>query len=151
MWVASALKRMRLIQVTMAESEDKSTQVFLDVFIEHYNKLITALPVKSLIAKFVSAKIITFADQDAILQGDGPEEQARRFLRHISTRLESGKSETFRKMLDVIEKHGEPYDYLAKDIKKDILKRGIVMSGGEDVPDRGTSESQQAQVMLCDR
>lgn len=132
----------------MATSEDKPTEVYLDVFTEHYYVLVEALPVKSLIAKFVSAKIIKFSDQDEILKGNTADEQARRFLRHISTPLESGKSETFCKMLDVVEKHGGQYAYLAKDIKKDILKRGIDMPGSEDVPD-GTSK--QAQGVLCDR
>jgi len=104
----------------MVESKEY-TEVLLDVFIEHYSTLIEALPVKSLIPKFLSARIITFSDQDDILKGDTPEEKALRFLRHIATPLTTGNAETFCKMLNVIEKHGGQYAYLAKNIKTDLM------------------------------
>ena len=131
----------------MAEIEEKS-EVFFDVFTKHYATLIESLPVKSLIARFISAKIIKFSDQDEILKGDTSEEKARRFLQHVAIPLQSGNSETFRKMLDVIEKHGGQYAYLAKNIKTDLSKRGIVISDSEDVPD-GVVAVPETQGLCC--
>lgn len=128
----------------MAGSKE-SAEVCLEVFTEHYATLVEALPVKSLSAKFVTAKLITFSDQDEILKGDDDEERARRFLRHISTPLGTGKFESFLTMLDVVEKHGGQYAYLAKDIKKDLSKRGFNMDDNEDVPD-GTVQDTQGML-----
>ena len=63
----------------MAVTKQKSAEVFLGVFTDHYTTLIETLPVKSLIARFVSAKIIKFSDDDKILKGDAEEEKARCF------------------------------------------------------------------------
>ena len=42
----------------MAKPKGKEkSEIYLDVFIDHYATLVDALPVKPLIAKFVSAKI----------------------------------------------------------------------------------------------
>ena len=67
---------------------------------EHYPKLIDVLPVETLMAKFVSAKIVKFEEQDAIMA-------ARRFLPFFTVPLESSKkTHTFRSMLKVVDKHG---------------------------------------------
>ena len=124
----------------MAKSKEES-QVYLEVFTDHYSTLVEALPVKSLIAKFVTAKIIKFSDQDDILKGDTTEEKARRFLQHVAIPLGTGNSETFFKMLNVVEKHGGQYAYLTKNIKVDLLSRGIIISDNEDAPDGVVSEN----------
>ena len=131
----------------MAVTKEKSAEVFLDVFTDHYATLIETLPVKSLIAKFVSAKIINFSDQNEILKGDTDEEKARRFLRHIVSPLETGNPETFRKMLSVVEEHGGAYAYLAKNIKVDLSKRGVIMSDSEDVPDAAVTENKSVGTL----
>ena len=118
----------------MAESED-SAEICLDVFTEHYSTLTEALPVKSLIAKFVTAKIIKFSDQDEIMKGDTAGEKARLFLQHIAKPLGTRKCESLFKMLNVVEKHGGQYAYLAKNIKKDLVKRGVVIPDSKDLPD----------------
>ena len=105
----------------MAEGNQTST-IHLEVFTDHYATLIETLPVKSLAAKFVSAKIIQFSDQDEILKGETPQDKARRFLQHISNTLKSGNSEKFLTMLDVIEKRGGQYAYLAHNIRRDLSK-----------------------------
>ena len=104
----------------MAESED-SVEICLDVFTDHYSTLTEALPVKSLIAKFVTAKIIKFSDQDEIMKGDTAEEKARLFLQHIAKPLGTRKCESLFKMINVVEKHGGQHAYLAKNIKKTWL------------------------------
>ena len=118
----------------MAKGNQKCATYF-EVFTDHYATLVEALPVKSLAAKFVSTKIITFSDQDDILKGDTAEERATRFLRHIATPLETGNSETFLKMLDVIDKYGGQYAYLAQNIRRDISKHKTVVTNSEDHPD----------------
>jgi len=118
----------------MAENED-SAEICLDVFTEHYSTLTEALPVKSLIAKFITAKIIKFADQDEIMKGGTAAEMARLFLQHIVKPLETRNCESLFKMLDVVEKHGGQYAYLAINIKKDLVKRGVVIPDSKDLPD----------------
>ena len=126
----------------MAKGKDKTTEdICLEVFTDHYDALIEALPVKSLLSKFVTARVIRFNDQDEIVKGETEKERARIFLRHISSPLETGNTDTFRKMLSVVEKHGGQYAYLAKNIKVDLLKRGVIISDSEDAPDGVVSES----------
>ena len=128
----------RCAYFTMAKGNQKSA-IHLEVFTDHYATLIETLPVKSLVAKFVSAKIIEFSDQDEILKGETPEDKARRFLQHIVNTLKSGNSETFLAMLDVIEKHGGQYAHLAHNIRKDLSKREssreTTVAVSEDHPD----------------
>ena len=119
----------------MAKSEEDSAQICLDVFTDHYATLTEALPVKSLIAKFVTAKIIKFSDLDEIMKGDTAEEKARRFLQHISKPLVTRNCESLFKMLNVVEKHGGQYAYLAKNIKIDLVNRGVVIPDSKDLPD----------------
>ena len=133
----------------MAEGKGKCP-IYLEVFTEHYATLVEALPVKSLAGKFVSENIIGFSDKEEILKGDTSDEKARRFLQHIVNPLKSGNSETFLKMLDVIEKHGGQYTHLAHNIRRDLSERDIsrektVTATGEDspdIPDIVTSESE---------
>ena len=71
----------------MVKGNEKSSEksaIYLDIFTNHYGTLVEALPVKSLAAKFVSAKIIEFSDQDEILKGDTAEENACRFYNILS-------------------------------------------------------------------
>ena len=119
----------------MAESEDFA-EICLDVLTNHYATLTEALPVKSLIAQFVSAKIIKFSDQDEIMKGDTAAEKARIFLQHITRPLETQNCESLFKMLDVVEKHGGQYAYLSTNIKLDLNKRGVIISESKDIPDR---------------
>ena len=117
----------------MAKSKETTTEgICLDVFTDHYDNLIEALPVKSLLSKFLKARIIRFSDQDEVLKEETDKERARLFLRHVSLPLETGNTDTFRKMLSVVEKHGGQYAYLAKNIKVDLLKRGVIISDNED-------------------
>ena len=82
--------------MAVAEEDSMSRSVT-----EHYPKLIDVLPVETLMAKFVSAKIVKFEEQDAILMA------ARRFLPFVTVPLESSKkTHTFRSMLKVVDKHG---------------------------------------------
>ena len=127
----------------MAKGKERTKEeICLDVFTDHYDALVGALPVKSLLSKFVSARVIGFPDKDEILKKETEEERAHIFLRHISTPLMTGNTDTFRKMLSVVEKHGGQYAYLAKKIKVDLLDRGVIISDNEDAPDGVVSESQ---------
>ena len=140
----------------MAEGNQTSA-IHLEVFTDHYATLIETLPVKSLAAKFVSAKIIEFSDQDEILKGETPQDKARRFLQHIVNTLKSGNSETFLTMLDVIEKHGGQYAHLAHNIRRDLSKRETsretTVAASEDNPDNSDvvtpeSEAQGLSIYL---
>ena len=130
--------------------EDPTAEVCLEVFIEHYPKLIDALPVATLMSKFVSAKIVNFKEQDAIMAADTQQEKARRFLQFVAVPLESSKkTHTFRSMLKVVEGHGGAYAYLAKDIYKDLLKRKINLVLSEDVTDDSSTSAQGTFLSLC--
>ena len=135
----------------MAKGNKKSREeICLDVFTDHYDTLTEGLPVKSLLPKFVKARVIRFSDEDEISKGETENERARRFLRHISTPLETGNIETFRKMLSVVEKHGGQYAYLAKNIKVDLLNRGVIISDNEDAPDGVVSQSEGMLILTRD-
>jgi len=123
------------------KEEDNTAKGCLEVFTEHYSTLMDALPVETLIAKFVSAKVVTFAQQDAILAKETPQEKTRTFLRHIVTHLETSKIHTFQNMLEVVEEHGGSYSYLARDVYKDLLARSINLKASKDETDSSSSAS----------
>ena len=135
----------------MAKGNKKSKEeICLDVFIDHYDALIEELPVKSLLSKFVIARIVGFSDADEVSKGETENERARKFIRHIYIPLETGNIETFRKMLSVIEKHGGQYAYLAKNIKVDLLNSGVIISDNKDAHDGVVSQSEGTLILTRD-
>lgn len=91
-------------------------------FTDHYGRLTGALPIVKLLPKFISARIITFNQQDTILAGETDFEKTQRFLKHITSHFSTGKTHNFYKFLDVVKTSGGQYAYLATDIE-DSLKR----------------------------
>lgn len=89
-------------------------------FTEHYDKLVGALPIVSLLPKFISKRIITFSQQDQILAGETNSDKTRRFLEHITNHFSTGNTYDFYKFLEVVETHGGQYKYLATNIQRSI-------------------------------
>ena len=91
-------------------------------FTDHYDRLTGALPIVKLLPKFISARIITFKEQDSILAGETDFDKTKRFLKHITSHFSTGNTHNFYKFLDVVKTRGGQYAYLATDIE-DSLKR----------------------------
>ena len=85
---------------------------------DSYDKLTAALPIRNLLSKFISKRIIKFQDQEKILAGETDEDKRTRFLKHITDQLTSGSTDSFYKFLEIVKKHGGSYSYLASDIEK---------------------------------
>lgn len=92
-------------------------------FVEHYDRLIGALPIVKLLPKFISKRIITFSEQEKILAGETDFDKSERFLKHIRNHFNAGNTYDFYKFLDMLETHGGAYSYLATDIHKTIEQR----------------------------
>jgi len=89
-----------------------------DALTDNFDNLVAALPIRNLLPKFISKRIIIFRDQEKILAGETDEDKRARFLKHITDQLTSGSTDSFYKFLDTLKKHGGSYSYLACDIEK---------------------------------
>ncbi|XP_065887363.1 uncharacterized protein [Dysidea avara] len=121
----------------MAE-QDRSIEA--KVFHDNYDKLVSALPLRELIPKFISRRIITFKDQDRILAGETDLDKRERFLKHIAQQLETDHTDSFYKFLEIVEKYGGSYSYLAKDIQNS-LEEGSVTVTAQPCQDTGYDEN----------
>jgi len=97
-------------------------------FHDNYDKLVSALPIRELIPKFISRRIITFKDQDRILAGETDEDKRTRFLKHIAQQLETEHTDSFYKFLEIVEKYGAAYSYLATDIRSSLEDDGVTVT-----------------------
>lgn len=73
------------------------------MFKRYYSKL-TCINIKCICHHFVSEDIITFKEEEEILQDKDP---SGLFLRKIAFSLEGGTDKAFDKMLSVIYEHGD--------------------------------------------
>jgi len=89
-----------------------------DALTDNFDNLIAALPIRNLLPKFISKRIVMFRDQEKILAGETDEDKRSHFLKHITDQLSSGNTDSFYNFLDILKKHGGSYSYLASDIEK---------------------------------
>ena len=98
------------------------------VFYDNYEKLASALPLRELIPKFISRRIISFKDQDRILAGETDLDKRERFLKHIAQQLDTNHTDSFYKFLEIVEKHGGSYSYLATDIQSSLDEDSVTVT-----------------------
>ena len=79
----------------------------LQVFTKHYAKLVEVLPIKSLSHHFVKDEIISFDEEEAILQTTTRSEAAGIVLRKIGHSLTAHLTTTFDMLLSILEQHGD--------------------------------------------
>ena len=101
-----------------------------DALTDNFDNLVAALPIRNLLPKFISRRIVMFRDQEKILAGETDEDKRARFLKHITDQLSSGNTDSFHKFLEILKKHGGSYSYLASDIEKrlDELQEASVIT-----------------------
>ena len=76
----------------------------MEVFQKYYSRLSGCLPIKNLSSHFVTEGIITFEEEEEILNDGNP---CSAFLRKIAYSLRGGTDAAFDKMLTVIHEHGD--------------------------------------------
>ena len=79
----------------------------LDIFTKNYARLVNVLPIKSLTHHFVKDKIITFDEEEVILQAPTQSEAAGMVLRKIGSSLKANLTISFDKLLSIMEQHGD--------------------------------------------
>ena len=104
--------------VSVTSGKEADAEMCEEALSDCYSSLTAALPIRNLLPKFISGKIIKFCDQDQIMAGETDEDKRIRFLKHITDQLSSGNTDSFHKFLEILKKHGGSYSYLATDIEK---------------------------------
>ena len=101
------------------------------MFTKNYARLVDLLPIKSLTHHFVKNEIISFDDEEVILQTAGQSEAAGIVLRKIGVSLKSQLTRSFDKLLDIMEQHGgtscvELVNEIRQDLPQDISGKVVV-------------------------
>ena len=93
----------------------------LEVFTEYYPKLRSILPISSISPQLVAEKIIGFTDDEEISKIPTTTEKAAHVLRKIGLQLESGITQSFYSLLDIMEKYGGDVATHASRIRRALL------------------------------
>lgn len=93
-----------------------------EVFTTFYNKLVNILPVKNIAYKLISSKIITYDDEEEIRSITRSKEKASFVLRKIALPLEVGHTQSFYKLLAILEEYGGDAVILSTEIKNELQK-----------------------------
>lgn len=91
------------------------------MFTKYYAKLVEVLPIKSLSHHFVKDEIISFDEEEAILQATIRSEAAGMVLRKIGHSLKAHLTTTFDMLLSIMEQYGDVSCVkLVNEIKRDL-------------------------------
>ena len=89
-------------------------------FQKHYGKLVDILQCNDLYRYFASEEIITMREHDELNYEANPIEKIKKFLGIVSSSLNTGYTESFHKMLDVMHTHGNE---ATRDLARNIMLR----------------------------
>ena len=97
----------------------------LEVFTKNYAKLVNILPMKSLTHYFIKDEIITFDEEETIMQTAVRSEAAGMVLRKIGGSLKAHLTTSFDKLLSIMEQYGgascmELVNEMRQDLPQDI-------------------------------
>ena len=97
----------------------------LEVFTKSYARLVDVLPIKSLTPHFVNDEIISFDEEEIIMQTVGRAEAAGIVLRKIGRSLKAHLTTSFDKLLSIMEQYGgvscmELVNKMRQDLPQDI-------------------------------
>ena len=100
------------------------------MFNENFDRLVKVLPIKSLTPHFVKDEIISFDEEETIMQTIGRSEAARTVLRKIGSSLEAHLTTSFDKLLSIMEQYGgapciELVNEMRQDLPQDITSNYI--------------------------
>ena len=76
------------------------------MFTKYYAKLVNVLPIKTLTHHFVKDEIISFDEEEMIIQTAGRCQAAGIVLRKIGGSLKADLTTSFDKLLSIMEQHG---------------------------------------------
>ena len=76
------------------------------MFTKYYAKLVDVLPIKTLTHHFVKDEIISFDEEEMIMQTAGRFEAAGIVLRKVGWSLKAHLTTSFDKLLSIMEQHG---------------------------------------------
>ena len=98
-------------------------KVKLEIFTKNYARLVDVLPIKSLTHHFVKDEIISFDEEEVILQTLTRSEAAGMVLRKIGSSLKANLTISFDKLLSIMEQRGDTScQELVSDMKQDLPK-----------------------------
>ena len=98
-------------------------KVKLEIFTKNYARLVDVLPIKSLTHHFVKDEIISFDEEEVILQTLTRSEAAGMVLRKIGSSLKANLTISFDKLLSIMEQRGgTSCQELVSDMKQDLPK-----------------------------
>ena len=93
----------------------------LEVFTKNYARLVDVLPIMSLTHHFVKDEIISFEEEETIMQTPGRSEAAGMVLRKIGGSLKASLTRSFDKLLAIMEQYGgAPCMELVNEMRQDL-------------------------------
>ena len=100
------------------------------MFTKNYARLVDVLPIKNLTHHFVKDKIISFDEEETIMQTVGRSEAARMVLIKIGSSLKAHLTTSFDKLLSIMEQYGgascmELVNEMRQDLPQDITGKYI--------------------------
>jgi len=92
------------------------------VLTRYFDKLVNILPVPEIVYKLISSRIITADDEEEIQSKPRSKEKASFVLKKITRSLEVGITQSFSKVLAIMEEHEGDVAMLATEIKSELVK-----------------------------
>ena len=93
-----------------------------EVFTTFFDKLANTLPVQNIASRLISARIITVGDDEEIRSIARTKEKAMFVLRKVAHSLDASVTESFYKLLTILEEHGSDAGVVAAEIRKELQK-----------------------------
>ena len=93
----------------------------LQIFYQHYNKLASVLPIKSLTSYFVKENVISHKEEKTIQRMVGQSQAVFIVLEKIHHSLETHSTESFDALMSIMEQHGDTSSVqLVKEMRQDL-------------------------------
>jgi len=93
-----------------------------EIFTTYFNKLVNILPIQNVCHQLISSRIITVDDDEEIKGITRSKDKASFVLRKVARSLEVGLTQSFQKLLIIMEEHGGDAAILASEIKNELVK-----------------------------
>jgi len=93
-----------------------------EVFTTFFDKLANTLPVLNIAPKLISTRIITVGDDEEIKSIARTQEKATFVLRKVAHSLNAGVTESFYKLLSIMDEHGGDVRVVATEIQNQLQK-----------------------------
>ena len=91
---------------TTSLSKDIIAKRKLEIFTDYYSKLMSVLPIKTLTSHLVTKRIISFDEEEEIIQAPLQSQSTRLLLKKIASSLQAGFVCNFDELLLIMEQYG---------------------------------------------